>query len=164
MKMKSLISFFSCIFLLTGSCCFAENLPTVQTCENKIANQVFFSYAQALQATRDQGKSCLFVLFDPEPTHPSTFSDFVAYAEEWSTLGSNVVVLCPTGICILIYPPKPDPMIAEIKAFQEALAYEELPKTGSWLITVNIDNGMEFIECMHPVEPYLNKDRAFPEE
>lgn len=153
--MKLLSLFLGC--MLMTPCIGSESAVTYTYDHQAVKDCLFFSYQQAIQATREQGKPYLFVILNQDPEHPSVFPDLLEQAEQWAALQSNVLLLCPTGINLLIYPPRPDPMIAEIQTFKDAFPESDFPSSGSWVVTINTCYTEEFVECVWPLDSYLDE-------
>ncbi|QXE26826.1 hypothetical protein [Chlamydia buteonis] len=114
---------------------------------------IFHSYPDCLQSTRQKGLSTLIVLYSDENTvaFQQLFSMAINMEESVLSKYANFTVLSPTGINLLIYPPVPDPMLAEIARFKE-LFPEVKDLKGTYLITLSISDRDEKIMDIAPID------------
>ncbi|SPN74053.1 hypothetical protein C10C_0916 [Chlamydia serpentis] len=102
----------------------------VQTC-------IYHSYEQGLQASRNEGKPLVIVLFSNPGSDTNTscielhqVCDEVmsVFSESIFSDLANFVVLIPSGINPLVYPPVQDPILGEIKKFKLTFQEETFPE------------------------------------
>lgn len=118
-------------------------------------NPIFYSYDNIVQAARSQKKTYFLVLFNPDQSE--FFASLHDVAELWASSQKDIdiLLLCPTGINILIYPPQPDPMLAKIEDFQSKFA-PTLPTSGTWCLIIKVDADQESIYDMYEFStPFL---------
>ncbi|AAP05566.1 hypothetical protein [Chlamydia caviae] len=114
---------------------------------------IFHSYDDCLTAVRQEGRNTMIVLYSDENTIAFQPLYTMAIDMEGSVLSkyAKFAVLSPTGINLLIYPPVPDPMLAEIAAFK-ALFPEVKDLKGAYLITICVTDSDEKIMDMAPID------------
>ncbi|WP_213357462.1 hypothetical protein [Chlamydiifrater phoenicopteri] len=129
--MSKILVFLSLLGLVFGStkafsnaqpiiCPFPVEAPTAVDNEG---TSIFLSYESGLSNARENNKPLIVVLFSKEPStiFSPFFSGNISFGESVDSL-LNIVVLQPSLISPLIYPPKIDPMIFRIADFQRKFA------------------------------------------
>ncbi|BAE80961.1 conserved hypothetical protein [Chlamydia felis Fe/C-56] len=114
---------------------------------------IFYSYNDCLMSVRQEGKNTLIVLYSDENTiafHP-LYAMAIDMEESVLNKYAKFVVLSPTGINLLIYPPVPDPMLAEIAEFQKRFP-EVAHLQGTYLMTVSVTDSEDKIMDIMPIE------------
>ncbi len=114
---------------------------------------IFYSYQDCLKSTRQKGLNTLIVLYSDECTiaFQQLFSMAINMEDSVLSKYANFAVLSPTGINLLIYPPVPDPMLAEIAAFKELFS-EVKDLKGAYLLTLSISDRDEKIMDIAPID------------
>lgn len=145
--MRILFTILSLLFILPVEtnlfCCMANE-------ENQEPEYIFYRYGDCIEATRQNGKSTVLVLYsDPYTPEFKELQD-IAYSMGDSVLHkyANFLVLSPQGFTILIYPPVPDPMLKEIAEFQKHFP-EVAPLQGTFLITLSVSqDAVELVDIV----------------
>ncbi|MEF9496993.1 hypothetical protein [Chlamydia sp. 04-14] len=114
---------------------------------------IFYSYNDCLMSIRQSGQNTMIVLYSDENTIAFQELYAMAISMEESVLNkyAKFVVLSPTGINLLIYPPVPDPMLAEIAAFIKEFPGVEDHK-GTYLITISVTDNDAKIMDIAPID------------
>ncbi|MEF9519743.1 hypothetical protein SBV45_02475 [Chlamydia crocodili] len=114
---------------------------------------IFYSYNDCLMSIRQEGKNTMIVLYSDEKTIAFQPLYTMAINMEESVLSkyAKFAVLSPTGINLLIYPPVPDPMLAEIAEFKKQFSEVEHLK-GTYLVTISVTDNDEKIMDIAPIE------------
>ncbi|AHK63456.1 hypothetical protein BOKEGFJH_00582 [Chlamydia avium] len=147
--MRILFTIFSFLFLLSPigqklSICVAEE-GLIQK------SRIFYRYLDCVEATRNEKKSTILVLYSDANT--IAFSDLqnLAYSMGETALRNyvNFLVLSPQGIGPLIYPPIPEPMLEEINTLQQHFP-EIASLQGTFLITLSVSqDAVELVDVLH---------------
>ncbi|SYX09287.1 hypothetical protein C834K_0848 [Chlamydia poikilotherma] len=114
---------------------------------------IFYSYTDCLVSIRQDGKNTMIVLYSDEKTIAFQPLYSIAINMEESVLNkyAKFVVLSPTGINLLVYPPVPDPMLAKIAEFKKQFP-EVQPLEGTYLVTISVTDNDEKIMDIAPIE------------
>ncbi|WP_375793938.1 hypothetical protein O1W69_02500 [Chlamydia sp. 12-01] len=114
---------------------------------------IFYSYNDGLVGVRQEGRNTMIVLYSDEDTiaFQSLYTMAISMEESVLSKYAKFVVLSPTGINLLIYPPVPDPMLAEIAVFKKEFPEVKHLK-GTYLITISVTNNDEKIMDIAPID------------
>ncbi|AAD19083.1 hypothetical protein CpB0980 [Chlamydia pneumoniae TW-183] len=134
---------------------------------------LYHSYEQGLQASRIEGKPLVIVVLcnSGDDGQACTIGLSETCEEVLSVLSgsifselANFVVLVPSGVNPLIYPPIEDPILAEIVKFKELFKDESFP-TGLSIIVVGVTpEGPGDIIEVSPVSLTVEEEETLPSE